>query len=97
MQHSDEKSAALITNYVDKYWHDMLQHLLSIRNSLSDQARVHYVIGNAFYYGHEVASDQIMAALLEISGFHAIESKLIRRRSSSNKLYEYVISATLST
>lgn len=88
-------SSELITRYLIRYSYDILAHLQSMRQCLHPGARLHYIIGNASYYGSGFDSDALFCELLAVSGYSEIDCRQLRRRSSSRRLYEYEVSARL--
>jgi hypothetical protein len=83
----------LLANYVHKYFVDISVHLESLYRTLSQGARVFYVVGNSRFYNTLVPVERIYACLLEEYGFVDTEIKLIRKRNSKKELYEFIVSA----
>ncbi len=85
-------NSELLSIYVDKYFHDIDKHLMSIGSYLNDNAEVHYVVGNSTFYGAPVPTPLLYEEALGNHGFTSIESKVIRKRNSKKELFEYCIS-----
>ena len=54
---------------------------------------LHYVIGNASFYGELVPAEALLAELMERAGFVAPEVELLRKRNSKKELFEFVVHA----
>jgi hypothetical protein len=91
---ADNKSSNLMANYVLKYFDDMYLHLISIFKGLKEGGTIHYIIGNANFYGVTVLSETIYKDLLERIGFSHVKISVLRKRNSKRELFEYVVSAS---
>jgi SAM-dependent methyltransferase len=83
----------VLATYVDKYFHDMLQHIGSLYQVLKSGAQVNYIIGNSKFYDVLLPVEQIFAAMFEETGFKEVSVKTLRKRTSKKELYEYLVSA----
>lgn len=90
----DDKNSELMSRYVHKYFYDMHSHFKNIRDYLSSNAKIDYIVGNSSFYGVKVPSDKIFEESLTLLGFENISSKIIRKRNSNKELYEYCVSGT---
>ncbi|MBF6591018.1 MAG: DNA adenine methylase [Ktedonobacterales bacterium] len=86
----------ILGTYVAKYFQDVVRHVQSLRDVLAPKARIHYVIGNSKFYDVMLHTEQIYAAIFEAQGFHDINIRAIRKRTSKKELVEYVVSASMS-
>ena len=91
----ENKHADTMARYVMKYFDDMFFHIKNIKEVLKPGAKLHYIIGNSNFYGNCVKADKIFENLFELHGFSQVESKIIRKRNSNKKLYEYETSCVL--
>ncbi len=89
---AQNKSSALMANYVLKYFEDIFEHLSSIYSALLSCGRVFYIIGNSSFYGITVPAERIYADILAMAGFCNIECRTVRKRNCNKKLYEFVVS-----
>lgn len=83
----------LLSNYVHKYFVDMTRHIASLRNVLKERARVQYIVGNSKFYDVLLPVEQIFAALFSSAGFHEVDIRAIRKRTSKKELFEFIVSA----
>ena len=90
---ADNKSAALMANYVLKYFDDIALHMKSAFDTIKDGGTVHYIVGNSTFYGNVVPSDEIYKSILSIVGFKNVKAVIVRKRNCNKALYEYWISA----
>ena len=90
---SNEKNAILLANYVSKYFADIWNHLSSVRNILSKNAKVNYIIGNSSFYGIVLPVEIIYKRMLESLGFDQVKITPIRKRNSKKALFEFNVSA----
>lgn len=90
----DEKNAGLMAQYVLKYFHDMHQHLASLRGSLRRDAALHYIVGNSSFYGVQVPAEKILEESMRSLGYTNVGSAIVRKRNSKKELFEYRVSAT---
>lgn len=91
---ADDKNGKTMALYVHKFFDDMFLHLSNLRNHLNQGAKLYYVLGNSSFYSNYVDTDIITKEILKSLGYKNIDSKIIRKRNSKSKLYEYIISAT---
>jgi len=90
---SDNKSGALLSNYVGKYFYDMWCHLQGIADVVADGGEVHYVVGNSTFYQVLVPVEILFRDMLQETGFKNARVTKIRKRNSKKELYEYDVSA----
>ena len=90
---SGNKHSTVLSKYVLKYYHDMHQHLSSIKRLLADNAKLIYIIGNSTFYGIPVPADEFLKSSLISLGFDDVRANIIRKRNSKKELFEYCISA----
>ena len=87
----------LLSIYVNKYFHDIDRHISSVKMALSDNAEVHYVVGNSTFYGIHVPTQELYTESLRSRGFVNVNSRLLRKRNSKKELFEYCVSARLDS
>jgi len=86
---AENKHADLMSLYVLKYFDDINIHIKNIRPALAKGAKLYYIIGNSSFYGNCVEAEKYLEQIFEHWGFKNINSKIIRKRNSNKKLYEY--------
>lgn len=90
-----DQQSPLLGQYVRKYFHDMDEHVVSLKRVLARGARVHYVIGNSKFYDVVLPAEQLLGQQLERHGFADITIEALRKRTSKRELFEYLVSARL--
>lgn len=85
-----EAQSPLLARYVHRYLDDFQRHLAALGPHLAPGATVHYVVGNAAFYGVPVPIE-LFVALFEAAGFTAVAADPLRKRHSKTGLYEYVV------
>ena len=88
---SPHRNSGILSRYVEKYFHDMYQHFLSVFPLLRTGGRAVYIIGNSTFYGHEIPTHDWCRELMAISGFSDISVSIIRKRNSNKALFEYLV------
>ena len=88
---SNHRNSGILANYVEKYFHDMYQHFLSVFPLLRTGGRAIYIVGNSTFYGHEIPTHDWYRDLMAISGFSDISVSRIRKRNSNKALFEYLV------
>nr|AFV09320.1 M.PciI [Planococcus citreus] len=90
-------SDQLMANYVTHYFNRLFLHIEAIKPSLNPKAKLAYVVGNSWIKGEYVATDVILAKIIEgalpgssIDGLHRF-----RRRNSGKNLFETIVYSTL--
>ena len=86
-------NGALLAAYIRKYCADMAEHFSGLRTVLAPNARLHYIVGNSFFYGELVSAEQLYAHMLEELGYENISIHPIRKRNSKKGLVEFNVSA----
>ncbi len=89
---ANNKSAALMANYVLKYFEDMQEHLSSAYAGLSHQGSAFYIIGNSNFYGITVPAEKIYADMMNACGFVNVKVRVVRKRNCNRQLYEFIVS-----
>lgn len=89
----DNKSGALLSNYVIKYFEDIWLHFRNLTPILASGAELHYIVGNSTFYGILLPVEKIYAAMLETLGFEKVKCRAIRKRNSKKELIEFDVSA----
>lgn len=84
----------VLSNYVHKYFTDILLHFKSLYQSLSSQAKVYYIVGNSKFYDTVVPVEQFYQSILKQTGFINAESNILRKRNSKKELWEMIVTAT---
>lgn len=87
------EQSPILANYVRKYFHDMRAHLESLATVLRPGGRAFFVVGNSKFYDVVVPVQDVLARQFESVGFHAVEVRTLRKRTSKKELYEYLICA----
>lgn len=90
-----DQQSPLLGQYVRKYFHDMDEHVLSLKRVLARGARLHYVIGNSKFYDVLLPAEQLLGQLFERHGFADVSIDPIRKRTSKRELFEYLVTARL--
>lgn len=85
----------ILSNYVHKYFHDMVIHVRSLVRRLAPGASVHYVIGNSKFYDWVVPVQEILADIFRATGLDA-DSRILRKRNSKKELFEFVVTARMA-
>ena len=93
IRNADNKHAFTMHQYVMKYFDDMNLHVAALTEKLKRGATVHYIIGNSNFYGHCVEAEKIYEDLFVNHGFTDVTSRIIRKRNSHKKLFEYEVTA----
>lgn len=83
----------VLSRYVHKYFHDMVEHVQSLSTVAQPGASIHYIVGNSKFYDVLLPVQAIFAALFEAAGFEDTNVQVIRKRTSKKELFEYVVSA----
>ena len=91
---SGHANARVLAAYIRKYAADMAAHLHTVAPCLVPGARVHYIVGNAVFYGVVVPAETVLAELLAEAGFREIAVEPLRKRNSKTQLVEYAVTAT---
>jgi hypothetical protein len=86
-------NGGLLSNYVEKYFEDMFQHLGTLRASLAPGARVHYIIGNSTFYQVLVPVERLYADMFTALDFRDVNIRAVRKRNSKKELIEFDVSA----
>lgn len=85
------RQSTLMQNYIIKYFNDIEQHIQSLKPFLRPGARLAYVIGNSRFYGIDLPSEEILAAIFEANDFQTASVQRMRRRGSKAGLYEAIV------
>jgi hypothetical protein len=88
-----ERRSPVLARYVERYFHDMDQHLASLGRVLAAGAEAHYVIGNSKFFDVMVPAEKLLAQLFERHGFVDVRQRVLRRRTSKKELFEFLVSA----
>jgi hypothetical protein len=83
----------VLSRYVHKYFHDMLDHAHELFIVTRPGGQIHYIVGNSKFYDVLLPVEEIFAALFEAVGFTGLNIRPIRKRTSKRELYEFVVSA----
>lgn len=90
---SGEKNAALLANYVARYFEDAARHLVALRPHVAAAGELHYIVGNSKFYDELVQVQDIYAELMRTAGFVDVEVRTLRKRNSKKELFEYDVVA----
>ena len=88
---SDGRNAKLLSNYVHKYFFDMMAHFREAYRVLRPGGQATYIVGNSTFYGKSVPTERWYAKLLKHVGFENITVNVIRKRNSNKKLFEFSV------
>lgn len=83
------RNGPLMARYVHKYFEDMADHFAAAARLVRPGGTVHYVVGNAAFYGHVVPTERLFVDQLLSAGFRRAEARLLRKRVSKKSLFEY--------
>ena len=83
------KNGELMARYVHKYFDDMFHHFRSAATLIRPGGTVHYVVGNATFYGHIVPAEKLYVDQLTKVGFRRVSVRAIRKRNSKKELVEF--------
>lgn len=91
------KTDQLMANYVTHYFNRMYLHLISAKTRLNPKAQLAYVVGNSWIKGEYVATDVILAKIIDAIWETQSVTKLhrFRKRNSGKNIYETVVYASL--
>jgi hypothetical protein len=89
-----EEHSSVLGRYVHRYFVDMTQHVQSLYPLVGRGGSVAYVIGNSLFYDVLVSSEQMLAEILEATGFEKASVHELRSRTSKPELFEYLVHAT---
>lgn len=84
----------VLSNYVHKYFVDILAHFKSLYQTLTSKAKIYYIVGNSKFYDTIVPVEQIYQSILEQTGFINAKSIILRKRNSKKELWEMIVTAT---
>jgi hypothetical protein len=93
LTHAIERHSPLLARYVERYFHDMDQHVQGVAAVLAAGAEAHYVIGNSKFFDVLVPAQALLASLFARHGFVKPQIRVLRRRTSKKELFEYLVSA----
>lgn len=82
----------VLATYVEKYFHDMSQHIQAIHQVVKSGGQINYIVGNSKFYDVLLPVEQIFAAMFEEAGFKDVSLRTLRKRTSKKELYEYLVS-----
>lgn len=83
------KNGILMAKYVAKYFEDMWVHLQNMKKVMSNNAYVHYIVGNSTFYNVLLPVEKIYRDMLADLGFVDLEINTIRKRNSKKELFEF--------
>ncbi|MBN1284217.1 MAG: hypothetical protein JXB47_02355 [Anaerolineae bacterium] len=90
---SGRKNGALLANYIQRYFVDIVTHLTNLKKILVPDTQIIYIVGNSKFYNTLVPVEKIYASIMQQCGFVEPKIELLRKRNSKKELYEYVVSA----
>ena len=88
------KKSLLLANYIHKYFEDMSEHCVAVKNKMRPDAHVFYIVGNSKFYDTMVPVEELYADMLLRAGFVDAKIDRIRKRNSKKELYEFLVSAS---
>jgi hypothetical protein len=87
-------TSPLLSQYVHKYFCDMALHVKALFKVVKPGGSVHYIVGNSKFYDVLLPVQDIFASLFSEAGFAAVQTEVIRKRTSKKELFEYAVGAT---
>lgn len=89
------KSDNLMANYAMHYFNRLAKQILELESVVADDARIAYVVGNSWLKGCYVATDEILASIVDNLGIGYRVSHIhrFRKRHSGKDLYESIVYA----
>jgi len=87
-----QSRSEVLATYVNKYFHDMRQHVRGIYKVVKNGGQVNYIVGNSKFYDVLLPVEQIFAAMFREVGFNDVAVRTLRKRTSKKELYEYLVS-----
>jgi hypothetical protein len=90
--HGIQSRSKVLATYVNKYFHDMTQHVRGIYKVVKKGGQVNYIVGNSKFYDVLLPVERIFAALFLDAGFTDVAVRILRKRTSKKELYEYLVS-----
>ena len=94
VRNANPKNGPVLASYLDRYFEDIELHLKALHRHVRPHGSVHYVIGNASFYGELVPAEDYFSELMTRAGFRNPQVQILRKRNSNKKLFEFVVSAT---
>ena len=91
IRRANNKSGALLSRYVHKYFDDMWLHFRSAHSVVRPGGRTIYIVGNSLFYGIDVPTQEWYQRLLNEAGFQEVSVTPIRKRNSKKGLFEYAV------
>jgi DNA methylase len=88
-----ERKSRVLSRYVERYFHDMDNHVRGLARVLAPGGESHYVVGNSKFFDVLVPAEKLFAELFERHGFSQVKTRTLRRRTSKKELFEYLVSA----
>lgn len=88
-----ESESAVLSRYVEKYFHDMSIHCDELFKAVRRGGRIHYIVGNSKFYDVLLPVELIYASMLSDAGFANVAVQPIRKRTSKKELFEFLVTA----
>jgi DNA modification methylase len=89
----EDRNAETMNKYVHKYFDDIYSHFLNLSRVLKSKAKINYIVGNSSFYGNFVETHDIVAEIMQQTGYKKITANIIRRRNTKKGLLEYNVKA----
>ncbi len=86
-------TSPLLSQYVHKYFCDMVLHVKALFKVVKPGGSVHYIVGNSKFYDVVLPVEEIFVSLFEEAGFADAKWAVIRKRTSKKELFEYDVTA----
>jgi hypothetical protein len=83
----------VLSRYVHKYFFDMIDHVISLKQIVAPRGTLHYIVGNSKFFDVLLPVERIYAGMFAEAGFSDVRVETMRKRSSKRELFEYVVSA----
>ena len=84
-KHNDELWNKSIPNMIKGYFIDMNEVLHTLYNKLKKNTNVYIIVGTSSYYKHVIETDEVIADVAKLNGFHVEEIRIARYLKSSGQ------------
>lgn len=84
-KHSDELWNKSIPNMIKGYFADMNDVLYTLYNKIKKNANVYIIVGNSSYHKRTIETDEVIADIAKLNGFHVEEIRVARYLKSSGQ------------
>ena len=85
------KKSEVLSKYIHKYFRDIVLHARSLYRVVRTGGVAHYIVGNSKFYDVILPVEEVYSGILSAAGFHLVDCRSIRKRSSKKELFEFVV------